>query len=666
MFLGSIIVSAAVFRLAAQAEPPPVPPPSLHGVRVPEVDDLDDYLASRQAAIVLGKALFWDQQAGSDGMACASCHFHAGADDRFVNQLSPSLNHQDPARAGVFDTTHTGGGGPNYALRRGDFPFHVLSNPDDRDSSVLFDMNDVASSAGVFKADFVSVGSPAGMTDSCQPRVDDLFHIGTLNTRRVEPRNTPTTINSAFNFRNFWDGRANNVFNGVDPFGPRDTAARIKRWSDGRLVDVRVRLRNSSLASQAVGPPLSGFEMSCVGRTFPDLGRKLIDRRALQFQSVAADDSVLAGHLHATRVGLVETYRTLIQRAFRSELWTAPGNVLTPAGFTQIENNFSLFWGLAIQLYEGTLVSDDAPYDRFAAGDPNALTAAQRRGFDVFMGPGNCIACHKGPLFTGATLALFAPARAEEDQLPSPIERMLMGDGRLAIYDDAFYNIGVRPTVEDLGVGGRDPFGNPLSFTRQWQQFLLTGSPTVDRFRVDPGQFAVPVPLPPSPTRAQLLAAFGNDPEAVDGAFKVPTLRNVELTGPYFHNGGQATLEEVVRFYNRGGDRRRTGNGGANTTGFGTNPSNLDPDIEPLGLSAQQQADLVAFLKSLTDERVRWEVAPFDHPQLAVMQGHSANVNPRLGAPMAADLGTVLPEVGRGGRAVLGLPALRPFADQLH
>ena len=45
------------------------------------------------------------------------------------------------------------------------------------------------------------------------------------NVRRVEPRNTPTMINAVFNHRNFWDMRAQNVFNGVNPFGDRDPNA---------------------------------------------------------------------------------------------------------------------------------------------------------------------------------------------------------------------------------------------------------------------------------------------------------------------------------------------------------------------------------------------------------------------------------------------------------
>ena len=112
--------------------------------------------------------------------------------------------------------------------------------------------------------------------------------------------------------------------------------------------------------------------------------------------------------------------------------------------------------------------------------------------------------------------------------------------------------------------------------------------------------------------------------DAVDGAFKVPTLRNIGLTGPYFHNGSRSTLEQVVEFYNRGGDRR--GPDGNDTTGFGINPSNLDPDISPKGMTPAELTDLVAFLRNgLTDPRVAWERAPFDHPSISIMSGHVGN-----------------------------------------
>jgi cytochrome c peroxidase len=70
------------------------------------------------------------------------------------------------------------------------------------------------------------------------------------------------------------------------------------------------------------------------------------------------------------------------------------------------------------------------------------------------------------------------------------------------------------------------------------------------------------------------------------GKFKVPGLRNIEVSGPYMHDGSLATLEEVVEHYARGG-------GGHAST---------DPTIEPLSLSADEKADLLAFLRALTDQ----------------------------------------------------------------
>ena len=85
------------------------------------------------------------------------------------------------------------------------------------------------------------------------------------------------------------------------------------------------------------------------------------------------------------------------------------------------------------------------------------------------------------------------------------------------------------------------------------------------------------------------------------GKFRTPQLRNVELTAPYFHDGSSPTLEEVVLFYNRGGDVA----------------TNRSPLIQPLGLNPTQRADLVAFLRTgLLDQRVVNETGPFERPTL--------------------------------------------------
>ncbi|MBP6004102.1 MAG: hypothetical protein KA746_11760 [Pyrinomonadaceae bacterium] len=96
--------------------------------------------------------------------------------------------------------------------------------------------------------------------------------------------------------------------------------------------------------------------------------------------------------------------------------------------------------------------------------------------------------------------------------------------------------------------------------------------------------------------------AVTNDPDDF-GRFKTPNLRNIELRGPFMHNGRFATVEDVVDFYNRGGD---------------FDASNIDHSlIRPLNLTGQEKADLAAFLKRpLTDLRVQNELPPFDRPKL--------------------------------------------------
>ena len=80
---------------------------------------------------------------------------------------------------------------------------------------------------------------------------------------------------------------------------------------------------------------------------------------------------------------------------------------------------------------------------------------------------------------------------------------------------------------------------------------------------------------------------------------------------------------------------------------------NLGPDIRRIGLSATERTELVAFLKSLSDDRVRFERAPFDHPELCVPVGHTESA---LGdgpfALSAADKWAGIPAVGKSGNAV--------------
>ncbi len=649
----------------------PAPPGSLKHVPVPLPPNLGDFVADKQMAIVLGKALFWDERVGSDGNACASCHFHAGADNRIKNQLDPGLRSELGAPVSLtFNPTASGGrGGPNYTLKKADFPFHRLANPEDRNSAVLFDSDDVVSSQGVFNTRFTSLQPYDTKKDNCVA-MPWIFNVGGINVRNVEPRNSPTVINAIFNFRNFWDGRANNIFNGRNPFGPRDPTAGIDPANSvmaadayGNLSPMKVSIPDASLASQAVGPPLSEMEMSCLGRTFELLGRKMLSKTPLLLQTVDPTDSVLGPYARKKDdgtpggKGLTLSYEALIKRAFHPKFWSS--TQYTADGFRQIEKNFALFWGLAIMLYESTLVSDDTPFDQYVDGNILAMTPQQVRGFQVFNENGGCVFCHAGAEFTNAATHL----KIEQAQ-GGLVEGMLLGDGSFVVYDNGFYNIGARPSVDDIGAGGNDPWGNPLSWSRQAKQAAAAMGGSSMLFNAGPDGLDV---LTCSFFSNPCMMLDGTERDAMDGAFKTPTLRNVELTGPYMHHGGEATLEQVIEFYNRGGNAR--GSVSANTTGFGPNPSNLAPTVQPLRLPPEDRAALAAFLKALTDERVRWEKAPFDHPELHLPNGHPTNEVSvvRNGATIQAlDTVITLPAVGAAGRAAKGLPPLKPFEANLQ
>jgi len=595
-------------------------------IPVPVVD-LSDFLKSNGGAqwvVVLGKALFWDMQVGSDGVqACATCHFNAGADSRSRNQLNPGS-------VSLGGTTF-GFGAPNFQLIPSDYPFHQLADPTDRNAQVLRSTDEVTSSQGVVLTDFKRVRNQA--KDKGKTVVDPVWNVGGVNVRRVEPRNTPSVINAVFNFRNFWDGRAQNEFNGVNPCGDRDPDARIlERIDDVNVREVSISIKNSALASQAVGPPASNFEMSWGGRTWPDIGKKIRKlNKPLQMQQIDPADSVLGIYSNAPTPGMTETYRQLIKRSFKQKWWKSDAIIrVTPAGlafdvqppgfkvgdladneYTLMMYNFSLFFGLAVQAYERTLIADDSRFDRWLTGDATALNQQELSGLGWFITQGRCNRCHSKGTLSNATV---------DKVFNEPIERMLIANHQIAVYDNGFYNIGVRPKSEDVAVGGVDRFGLPLSMTGLAQQGLLGG------------------------------IHIGVSPEertAITGSFKTPQLRNVGLTAPYFHNGGEATLRQVVEFYNRGGDFHDT------------NLDNLDSDIRSLGLTETQIDELVAFLLSLTDARVELQQAPFDHPQIFVPFGHptqGTGVVPSATDPLVAeDQFLEIPATGAAG----GLPLER-------
>jgi len=193
----------------------------------------------------------------------------------------------------------------------------------------------------------------------------------------------------------------------------------------------------------------------------------------------------------------------------------------------------------AIAAFERTVVAGDSPFDRyFYGGEEGALTAQQKRGFDVFVNEGRCVSCH----VIEQTQALFT--------------------------DNLFHNIGVGINDIQAEVPGlAHEFLQAEATLSEVDVQVLTDARTSEL-----GRFAV--------TRD--LGALG--------AFKTPTLRNIAVTAPYMHDGSLATLRDVVVHYN---------NGGVTVDGDPVNDF-LSGGIRPLDLMDGQIDDLVAFMEALT------------------------------------------------------------------
>ena len=199
--------------------------------------------------------------------------------------------------------------------------------------------------------------------------------------------------------------------------------------------------------------------------------------------------------------------------------------------------------GKALAAFQETLVTGRTPFDDFRdalqRGDVEAMQrypAAAQRGLRLFVGKGNCSACHSGPAFTNGE----------------------------------FHDTGVPFFV---GGGGVDP-GRHAGIKKLLEsEFNLLGRFSDDRS----GKAAVK-------TR-HVVAEHRNF-----GEFKVPSLRNVAVTAPYMHNGSLATLADVVRHYSELSMDRLHADGEKML-------------LRPLRLTAEESADLVAFLESLTETK---------------------------------------------------------------
>ncbi|QDE86650.1 cytochrome-c peroxidase [Myxococcus xanthus] len=228
------------------------------------------------------------------------------------------------------------------------------------------------------------------------------------------------------------------------------------------------------------------------------------------------------------RLTAVESYTTEYQALFGK----TPADETDPALLANV--------GKVMAAYQRTLVRIDAPFDTDVRRFITAAEAGQAEadpaylGLKTFLRKGQCIVCHKGPALT----------------------------------DDLFHNIGVQDSSS--GAGGQWSALTPLLDWEFNAASRYSDAPT--------GTIAA---------RLQTLRTQA-DRVTLEGAFRTPSLRNVALTAPYMHTGAQATLEEVIDFYNEGGDAAGSFVGQKTVT------------IVPLELTNEEKRALVTLLQSMT------------------------------------------------------------------
>jgi len=193
----------------------------------------------------------------------------------------------------------------------------------------------------------------------------------------------------------------------------------------------------------------------------------------------------------------------------------------------------------AIAAFERTQIFANSPFDRYYfGGDEDALTEAQKRGFDLFVNKGRCVSCH----LVEQTQALFT--------------------------DNRFHNVGV-------GINAIQ--GDVPALAKEFIKAEATASQVDVAVLTDKRTSEL----------GRLVVTRGFDDI---GALKTPTLRNVAVTAPYMHDGSLETLRDVVVHYN---------NGGVTNEGDPVNDF-LSGGIRPLNLTDAEIDDLVAFMEALT------------------------------------------------------------------
>jgi cytochrome c peroxidase len=212
-----------------------------------------------------------------------------------------------------------------------------------------------------------------------------------------------------------------------------------------------------------------------------------------------------------------------------------------PAADQAIITRVFVNWGKAIAAYERRVVSRNAPWDKFVAGDKAAISQDAVRGYKLFVGKAYCVNCHSGPLFS----------------------------------DSKLHNIGVPSHGGVVDRGRYDTIvkaiGNKFRGDGAWSDDVAAGAA---RIATQPDY------VPPD---------GGVPPDSDLGLFRTKHLRQISKTGPYMHNGSFQTLEDVMTLYNAGGG----------DAGVGVLDKAFNAHVP---LSADELTWVVEFMKTLTGD----------------------------------------------------------------
>jgi cytochrome c peroxidase len=174
----------------------------------------------------------------------------------------------------------------------------------------------------------------------------------------------------------------------------------------------------------------------------------------------------------------------------------------------------------SLACYVMSLRSFNSPFDQYARGETNEISAEVKTGFNVFMGKALCGTCHFAPSFGGIVPPFYSEQESEILGVPEKSAAPWKLDG-------------------DIGRKGGMPKDNSVIY---------------------------------------------------EYSFKTVTVRNVALTGPYFHNGAYNTLEEVIDFYHKGGG-----------AGIGLEVPYQTLPFDSLSLTKAEQLAIKKFMEALTD-----------------------------------------------------------------